>query len=63
MRWRGRIFSEKEGVVRGMYRDETRKVRIGDVVIGGGSPVAIQSMTNTRTEDVVETAAQILALE
>lgn len=46
-----------------MYRDETRKVRIGDVVIGGGSPVAIQSMTNTRTEDVDETVAQILALE
>ena len=59
----GGIFSEKEGVVRGMYRDETRKVRIGDVVIGGGSPVAIQSMTNTKTEDVEETAAQILALE
>lgn len=46
-----------------MYRDETRKVRIGDVVIGGGSPVAIQSMTNTKTENVEETAAQILALE
>ena len=46
-----------------MYRDETRKVRIGDVVIGGGSPVAIQSMTNTKTEDVERTVAQILALE
>ena len=46
-----------------MYRDETRKVRIGDVTIGGGSPIAIQSMTNTKTEDVGAVVAQILALE
>ena len=46
-----------------MYRDETRKVRIGDVTIGGGSPIAIQSMTNTKTEDAEVTAEQILALE
>lgn len=41
----------------------TRKIRIGDVTIGGGSPVAIQSMTNTRTEDVAATVRQILELE
>ncbi len=46
-----------------MYRDETRKVQIGDVTIGGGSPIAIQSMTNTKTEDVKGTVAQVLALE
>lgn len=46
-----------------MYRDHTRKVKIGDRVIGGGSPILIQSMTNTRTEDVEATAAQILRLE
>ena len=46
-----------------MYRNETKKVQIGNRVIGGGSPVAIQSMTNTRTEDVEATVAQILALE
>ncbi len=46
-----------------MKRDETRKVKIGDVVIGGGERVAIQSMTNTRTEDVEATVSQILALE
>lgn len=46
-----------------MYREATKKIRIGDVVIGGGSPIAIQSMTNTKTEDVEATAAQILALE
>ena len=44
-------------------REDTRKVRIGDVVIGGGNPVRIQSMTNTRTEDVRATVAQIHALE
>ncbi|MFR1346649.1 MAG: flavodoxin-dependent (E)-4-hydroxy-3-methylbut-2-enyl-diphosphate synthase [[Clostridium] scindens] len=46
-----------------MFRDKTKKVWIGDVCIGGGSPVAIQSMTNTSTEDVEATVAQILELE
>ncbi|MCB6284806.1 flavodoxin-dependent (E)-4-hydroxy-3-methylbut-2-enyl-diphosphate synthase [[Clostridium] scindens] len=46
-----------------MFRDKTKKVWIGEVCIGGGSPVAIQSMTNTRTEDVEATVAQILELE
>ncbi len=41
----------------------TRQVRIGKVVIGGGAPIAIQSMTNTKTEDVEATVQQILALE
>ena len=38
-------------------------MRIGSVVIGGGNPVRIQSMTNTRTEDIAATTAQIHALE
>ena len=46
-----------------MYREHTRKIRIGDRVIGGGNPVLIQSMTNTKTEDVESTVAQIPALE
>ena len=46
-----------------MYRDHTKAVRIGDRVIGGGNPVLIQSMTNTRTSDVASTADQILLLE
>lgn len=46
-----------------MHRENTRTVRIGDRVIGGGNPVLIQSMTNTRTEDVAATVAQIHALE
>ena len=46
-----------------MIRDNTRKIRIGNVTIGGGSPVAIQSMTNTKTEDVRATVEQIHRLE
>lgn len=46
-----------------MKREETKKIQIGSVPIGGGSPVAIQSMTNTRTEDVKATIGQILSLE
>ena len=46
-----------------MYRDNTTTVKIGDRVIGGGNPILIQSMTNTKTEDVKATVAQIQALE
>ena len=46
-----------------MKREETKKIKIGNVYIGGGSPVAIQSMTNTRTEDAGATVSQILKLE
>ena len=45
-----------------MVREETKQIQIGNVIIGGGSPVAIQSMTNTKTEDVAATVAQIQAL-
>ncbi len=44
-------------------RQRTKTVQIGQVQIGGGAPIAIQSMTNTRTEDVAATVAQILRLE
>lgn len=46
-----------------MYRDNTKVIRIGDRVIGGGNDILIQSMTNTKTEDVEATVAQILKLE
>ena len=46
-----------------MTREGTKVIQIGNVKIGGGNPVAIQSMTNTKTEDVAATVAQILALE
>lgn len=45
------------------HRYNTKKVKIGDVVIGGGNPIAIQSMTNTETSDVKATVEQILRLE
>ena len=46
-----------------MLRNRTKEIRIGNVWIGGSHPVAIQSMTNTKTEDVAATVEQILALE
>lgn len=45
------------------HRDTTNVIRVGSVFIGGGNPIAIQSMTNTDTADVDATVAQILALE
>lgn len=48
---------------KGTFRDHTKVIQIGDRVIGGGNPILIQSMTNTRTENVQETVAQILRLE
>jgi len=45
-----------------MHRDNTKVIHIGNRVIGGGNPILIQSMTNTRTEDVKTTVAQIQAL-
>ena len=44
-------------------RDNTKVTKIGSAVIGGGNPVLIQSMTNTQTEDVRSTVAQIHRLE
>ena len=45
------------------YRDETKVVQVGKRQIGGGNPILIQSMCNTKTEDVKATVEQILALE
>lgn len=47
----------------GTHREQTKVVNIGDKKIGGGNPLLIQSMTNTPTEDVEATVAQILRLE
>ena len=46
-----------------MYRDKTKVIHIGNKVIGGGNPIMIQSMTNTKTDDVAATVKQIQALE
>jgi len=40
-------------------RRKTQKVRVGDIVIGGGAPIVVQSMTNTDTEDVTTTTRQV----
>ncbi|MBO5237536.1 MAG: flavodoxin-dependent (E)-4-hydroxy-3-methylbut-2-enyl-diphosphate synthase [Lachnospiraceae bacterium] len=46
-----------------MYRNQTKVIHIGNQVIGGGNPILIQSMTNTKTEDIAATVAQIRGLE
>ncbi|MDY3919369.1 MAG: flavodoxin-dependent (E)-4-hydroxy-3-methylbut-2-enyl-diphosphate synthase [Candidatus Limivivens sp.] len=61
--WRsGSRSRQKKRKEKKMYRDHTKVIRIGDRKIGGGNPILIQSMTNTRTEDVEATAAQIQRL-
>ncbi len=45
-----------------MERKKTRRIHIGAVPIGGSAPIAVQSMTNTRTADAAATVAQIKAL-
>ncbi len=44
-------------------RKKTRRIRVGSVAVGGGSPVSVQSMANTHTADVAATVKQIHALE
>lgn len=44
-------------------REQTKVIRIGERMIGGGNPILIQSMTNTRTEDVASTVLQMKRLE
>ena len=44
-----------------MRREHTKVIQIGNVKIGGGNPIAIQSMTNTRAEDEEATDAQNIA--
>ncbi|MEG0689605.1 MAG: (E)-4-hydroxy-3-methylbut-2-enyl-diphosphate synthase, partial [Hungatella sp.] len=46
-----------------MSRENTKTIQIGDRVIGGGNPILIQSMCNTKTEDIAGTTAQIQQLE
>ena len=44
-------------------RRKSRAVKVGDVIVGGGFPVSIQSMTNTDTCDIKSTVNQIKSLE
>src|SRR5271156_2379085 len=43
-------------------RQRTRTTRVGDIAIGGGAPIVVQSMTNTDTADIAATVAQVEAL-
>ena len=45
------------------YRNDTKVVKVGNIYLGGGNPIRIQSMCNTKTKDVDATVHQILALE
>ncbi|MBT8353004.1 MAG: flavodoxin-dependent (E)-4-hydroxy-3-methylbut-2-enyl-diphosphate synthase, partial [Desulfofustis sp.] len=46
-----------------IIRRNTRQIRLGDLLIGGGAPISVQSMTNTDTADAEKTAEQIHRLE
>lgn len=46
-----------------MHRKKTKKIRVGDIFIGGDAPVTVQSMTNTDTRDIAATVEQIKKLE
>ena len=46
-----------------MKRENTRQIKVGSVAVGGGAPVSVQSMCNTKTWDVEATVSQILAFE
>ena len=48
---------------RDIQRKKTRKIKVGNIYVGGDSPISVQSMTNTLTTDEVATTNQILALE
>lgn len=48
---------------RDIYRRESRQIHVGNVPIGGGAPIAVQTMTNTLTSDAEATIAQIKAAE
>ncbi len=46
-----------------LYRRKTKKIKVGNIFIGGDAPVSVQSMTNTPTSDFEATFAQVRALE
>ena len=57
------FFIRRKRMQSKINRRNTRAVRVGNVVIGGGAPVLVQSMTCTKTEDAAATVEQILRLE
>ena len=49
--------------VHNIYRRKSKKIFVGDVAIGGDAPISVQSMTNTDTNDVKATVAQVQAIQ
>ncbi len=45
-----------------MIRQKSKKISVGGVELGGGAPISVQSMCNTKTDDIEATLAQIKAL-
>ena len=58
-----KILMHKIYIIKDNYNNDLKGINIGGVKIGGTNRIAIQSMTNTFTEDVDKTVAQILRLE
>ena len=56
------IRLEKKWKQREINRRKTREIKVGNISVGGGSPISVQSMTNTITSDVKSTVKQILSL-
>ena len=46
-----------------IHRKKTRKIKVGNISVGGNSPISVQSMTNTLTTDIKNTIKQIHSLE
>jgi len=60
-----KISSEQTAILMSfkIKRKPTRQIRVGHIKIGGDAPVSVQSMTNTQTQDIAATVAQIKRLE
>jgi|TARA_Y100000034_G_scaffold11969_1_gene12537 (E)-4-hydroxy-3-methylbut-2-enyl-diphosphate synthase len=59
----GHNFFDDMESTRPIEREMTRQVMVGDIAVGGGAPVSIQSMTTTKTHDVAATLKEIHRLE
>ncbi|MBN2373926.1 flavodoxin-dependent (E)-4-hydroxy-3-methylbut-2-enyl-diphosphate synthase [bacterium] len=56
------VKGKKLGLGLNIKRRKTRQIRVGDVLIGAGAPISVQSMTKTDTRDVAATLSQVMAL-
>lgn len=60
--YKDKLETNVETINQAMPRLKTTGVRVGNVTVGGGAPIVVQSMTNTDTEDAVRTANQVADL-